>query len=274
MKPRFIILLVCVLGLTAGVAINYQRFLPSASGNSIAALANWGEIAYTTEELYQSADVVVRGQVVSTRNRLHTEVLPIQGLTGETAERAKEAPEHILVLEKGMEERGMEGTPDDLTQEQKQEILEETTLDTKPIGEETYHVPYTDTTIEVTEILKGDTDKAIMVTQIGGAMPAPHTSEEPQMMNLDFAGNPQLQEGDEYILFLTHRDDSDSQIDTQGLERYILAGPTGQFRISGDAVSNTGDDHAAGTVNGQNLNKLPTDLDTLLNEIQRAAEAE
>lgn len=284
MKPKFIILLVCILGLTAGIAINYQRFLPnpfgnfsntSSSGNSITALANWGEIAYTTEELYQSADVVVRGQVISTRNQIFTETMPIQGLTGETAERAKEVPEHILVLEKGMEERGMEGTPDDLTQEQKQEILEETTLDTQPIGEYTHRLPYTHTTFEATEILKGSTDKAIMISQVGGSMPSSNDVENnTQTVNMNFAGNPRLQQGSEYILFLKHEKNPHLQIDTQGLEQYILTSPTGQFRISGDAVSNTGDDHAAGTVNGQNLNKLPTDLDTLLTEIQRAAEAE
>ena len=284
MKPRFVILLVCVLGLTVGIAINYQRFLPDLFGHShntassvspMVALANWGEIGYTTEALYDSADVVVRGQVVSTRTHIFTETLPIQGLTGEMAERAKEVPVHILVLEKGMQERGMEGTPDDLTQEQKQEILEETTLDTQPIGEYTHRLPYTHTTFEVTEVFNGEVDKAIMISQIGGSMPSSSDAEDnTQTVNMDFAGNPRLQQGNEYILFLRHEKYPHPQIDTQGLERYSLAGPTGQFRISGDAVSNTGDDHAAGTVNGQNLNKLPTDLDTLLTEIQRAAEAE
>ncbi|NOK59495.1 MAG: hypothetical protein GFH27_549285n19 [Chloroflexi bacterium AL-W] len=214
MKPRFIILLVCMLGLTVGIAINYQRLLPNpfdnpsntaSSGNSIAALANWAELAYTTKELYQSADVVVRGQAIATRNQIFTETLPIQGLTGETAERAKEVSELTLVLEKGIQERGMEGTPDDLTQEQKQAILEETTLDTQPIGEYTHRLPYTHTTFEITEILEGNTDKAIMVSQVGGSIPSSSDTEgNAQTVNMAFAGNPRLQQGSEYILFLKH----------------------------------------------------------------------
>lgn len=282
-RRRSIILLICVIGLVVGMAPNYRLFLPNlsgntpnsqSSGNTVPALANWSILAYTTEELYDTADVIVRGNVVATRNRVLTETLQVHGLTGDAAKRAEEVPELTLVLEKGMRERGMEGAPDDLTPEQQQAIMAETNLETKPIREETLHTALTDTTIEVMEVLKGDVNKTIMITQAGGEMPAPSYVEGTHTVNMEFVGSPLLQMGEEYILFLTHRKVDAHEVDTLGLNLYELPSPTGQFRISGDAVTNTGDVHAAANVDGEHLNQLPTDLNTLLVEIQQLSESQ
>lgn len=80
------------------------------SDNPITTLANWSILAYTTEELYDSAAVIVRGNVVATRNRVLTETLQVHGLTGDTAERAKDIPEYTLVLEKACKSAVWKGT--------------------------------------------------------------------------------------------------------------------------------------------------------------------
>lgn len=160
----------------------------SEDEDKLTAHGNWTHFVYTVDELYDVADVIVCGRVTSTHNRLLTETLPTYGLPDDLAERAKEVPQYILTLEQGMRERGMEGSPDDLTQEQKLEILSGTTLEKKIISEETSHVPFMDTTFEVTEVLKGDAGKELMVTQIGGEMPAPGLGNEEgtHMTNLEF----------------------------------------------------------------------------------------
>lgn len=254
MKYKFIFVSVCIVGLIAGFAFQYRS--SADTGRRVESRASWAKVHATTGELYSDSSLIVRGRVAAAKTRVISETLPIQGLTGELAERAKTVPEHILILEQGMRERGLKGTPEDLTPEQAQEIMETTTLKTEKIGEEVVRTPLTDSTIEVVEVIKGNADKEIVVTQLGGAMPTSGiTSDKPI---LEFSESPLLKVGDEYIIFLMeHKGD---EVTTQG-RSYELVGPSGQFRIVGSQLEN-----AMSIEDGLGL---PSNLTQLLAEIRQ-----
>lgn len=235
------------------------------SSPRVTAMADW-DAPTTLQALYDSADVIVRVTVISSNNRLVTQTLPIYGPAGDLAKRAQEVPEDILILEQGMKERGIEGSPDQLTQEQIADILATTTLATEKIGEEIVSTPFTDSQVQVTEVLKGAIEVAqeIVVLQLGGEMTAPNTPQNsPNKVNviMEFPENPLLQVKAEYILFLI--DSRDNEMHAFGRELYELVGPTGQFQIDGSSVSNS--------MNEQDNLGLPTSLDALLGELQTLA---
>lgn len=155
-----------------------------------------------------------------------------------------------------MRERGLKGTPEDLTAEQAQEIMETTSLKTEKIGEEVVRTPLTDSTIEVVEVIKGNAEKEIVVTQLGDPMPTSGINNNSAI--LEFSDSPLLKVGDEYIIFLMEHKGDD--VATQG-RSYELVGPSAQFRVVGSQLEN-----AMSIEDGLGL---PSNLTQLLAEIRQ-----
>lgn len=257
MKYKVLFVAVCLIGISLGYALQYRASAASTT-QIVQGRAAWAHVHKSVAELYSSSTVVVRGKVAASNSRLISEVLPIYGLKGELAERAKTVPVDVLTLEQGMRERGMKGTPDQLTPEQAQQILASTTLKTEKIGEEVAQTPLTDSTIQVVEVLKGDISQELIVTQLGGELPSSKGGTPGKKAILEFSESPMLRVGDEYIIFLTVNQSSEEQ--GQG-RKYEMVGPTGQFRIVGRQVEN-----AMSIEDGLGL---PTQLDALMTEIRK-----
>lgn len=98
-------------------------------------------------------------------------------------------------------------------------------------GQMTTMMPFTDSTMQVLEVYKGEAEKQITVMQTGGALAA-IDGKEPFEMVID--ENPIFVSGDEHMLFL--KDISGDPIHAKGRKLYRPVNPAGRYLIQGTRV--------------------------------------
>ncbi len=269
-KTTLSLVILVALGTVLGFGFAYQQSLsqnesePSAAvlppqrEGTLRATADWGTVPTTIESLYDTADVVVKVTITESTTRLVSQTLANYEVVSDN-----QTSVDAQILEQGMQSLGIEGSINDLSEEQIQEILANTTLETEQVGEHVVHTPFTDATVKVTEVYKGEVGQEVIVMQLGGSMPAPGKGESDQLALMEFAENPLLQKGEEYILFL--KDSRQNEMHAQGRTLYELVGPTGQFQIVGNQVYNAFSVYEPHSFEG--IAPLPTNLSAMQDQI-------
>ena len=207
-------LLVPALGLCIGISIAtceplIRPVLPDGNtalhssivnpAASIGGVTDWAISSATVEELYSAADVVVRAKIGAQQERLEKESVALYQIEG--------IDPAVSVAE----------------QLDKFDIDNPKTIQ---VGTEIVYTPYIDSSLEKVEVFKGDLNQSITVTQLGGSMPHPVEKDKTIEIAGNLEGNPVLELGKEYILFLEHMEGSS----------YGVINPLARYQVEGALV--------------------------------------
>ena len=170
---------------------------PPAGVDSPPSLVNWVQTPTTVAALYETADLVVRGRIITQTEWYSSQTLPVY--------RPVDGAAPIEGVDNPQESAGV-------------------------AGENIAYTPFTTSEIEVLETLKGESAETIAVSQVGGTMPDEAGEGSVQLVA---GGNPILSSDNEYILFLTATTQTFEAFDAV----YYLVHPAGGFAIRGEEVS-------------------------------------
>jgi len=202
MKQRFlsIFAVLVVLAFGSGFFLNGGSFVSVESTSASddhhhetlssdgVGLGNWVVTKTDVNELAGLADLVVRVRAVSQNERIVKHDLPVSAVKNGDSETSIE---DYKVLEP--------------------EYVEGRNVTT----------PFTDTTLEVLEVYKGDSEKKISVTQFGGGEGANLNS---------LAEDPLYVIGSEHILFLTE------DYNEKGQKVYSIINPSARYEVEGNTL--------------------------------------